>query len=149
VNPTAAANGRENEGQIVRKILVLAAAFSAIGATGAASETWVTVPANSNGVRVQYDADSAYVKTSADLVYVVTCGSVNCVAGDTAQATTRTRIDCTQKEYSTYLAGQGWTTPLREANNPLYAAANEYLQGSFADVTVDAVCAKKDSWPKR
>ena len=132
----------------MRKQLLFASVLVAFSATSALAENWVTIQ-SATGLTTMYDADSVYAQTSTGLIYLMSCNDEKCEAGNATQHTSQERYDCAARTVAFYIDGRGWGVPNRQASNEYLAADNEYLPGTSVAITLAAVCAKKESWPKR
>ena len=132
----------------MRKLLLFASALVAISPTSALAENWVTIQ-SAAGLTTMYDADSVYVQTSTGLIYLASCDDEKCEAGNATQHTSQERYDCAARTVAFNNDGRGWGMPNRQASNEYLAGDSEYLPGTSVAITLAAVCAKKDSWPRR
>ncbi len=120
------------------KPLLLAGVLLALGTTRALAENWLTV--QSPSLTAMYDAGRVCAEAATDLVYVATCEEMKCGADDTGRVAARDRYDC-----ATRTEALCWDPLARQSAKAWTAGDNEYLPGSSAAITMDAVCAKKDS----
>ena len=132
------------------KTFMLAGLLSIALSTTASAENWVTTPASALGLTSIYDADSVYVEASTGLVYVTTCDQKPCVASSSVYENIgRSRYDCDAQSVS-YDDGEGrWSTPATRSTNEYNTEDNKYSSGTTAAEVLDAVCAQRNSWPKR
>ncbi len=133
-----------------RRTLLLAAVSSALASTAAMAATWVSTPPNASGMTELYDVDSVYMKASTRMIYVTTCDDVKCTTSSPGElfGPTATLVNCADRSVS-YAQGDGWGAPAHESKTSVAMNDDEYAPGTSAAMTVDAMCARENSWPKR